>query len=264
MPTYEYRCKDCGTELEVVQAFTDDALTTCEACGGALKKVFGSVGISFKGSGFYKNDSRGGSKGASSCGRRRRLVRGRRRLGDKGSSDGGSSSGDGSTATKAEPAAKAPKADTKPGQGLRHDQARQGHHRLLASAQRSLTAASPTRCCPPGGGRVRLKPSHRPLGPSLPRVPLALALRRRPRLRSALAIALAVLPSGSLVAGSVRGADRVRASWGRRVLVVVAHAGPADGARRATSMTPIAVEVPVGLAPPGGPRHGARRAAQSA
>ena len=59
MPTYEYRCKDCGQELEVVQSFTDDALTTCEACGGNLRKVFGSVGIAFKGSGFYKNDSRG-------------------------------------------------------------------------------------------------------------------------------------------------------------------------------------------------------------
>ena len=58
MPTYEYRCKGCGNELEVVQSFTDDALTTCEACGGDLRKVFGSVGISFKGSGFYKNDSR--------------------------------------------------------------------------------------------------------------------------------------------------------------------------------------------------------------
>ena len=61
MPTYEYRCKACGQELEVVQSFTDDALTTCEACGGQLRKVFGSVGIAFKGSGFYKNDSRGKS-----------------------------------------------------------------------------------------------------------------------------------------------------------------------------------------------------------
>jgi putative FmdB family regulatory protein len=61
MPTYEYACKDCGQHLEVVQAFTDDALTVCPHCGGALKKVFGSVGIVFKGSGFYKTDSRGSS-----------------------------------------------------------------------------------------------------------------------------------------------------------------------------------------------------------
>jgi len=64
VPTYEYRCKDCDHELEVVQSFTDDPLTTCEACGGNLRKVFGSVGIAFKGSGFYKTDSRG--KAASS------------------------------------------------------------------------------------------------------------------------------------------------------------------------------------------------------
>ncbi|MEY2570508.1 MAG: hypothetical protein QOE63_858 [Acidimicrobiaceae bacterium] len=63
MPTYEYRCKDCGDELEVVQSFTDDALTKCPTCGGNLRKVFGNVGITFKGSGFYKTDSRaGGSK----------------------------------------------------------------------------------------------------------------------------------------------------------------------------------------------------------
>ncbi len=61
MPTYEYRCKDCGQHLEVVQSFTDDALTTCPACQGVLRKVFGSIGISFKGAGFYKTDSRPGA-----------------------------------------------------------------------------------------------------------------------------------------------------------------------------------------------------------
>ena len=58
MPTYEYRCKDCGEHLEVVQAFTDDALTECPACKGQLRKVFGNIGITFKGSGFHKTDSR--------------------------------------------------------------------------------------------------------------------------------------------------------------------------------------------------------------
>ncbi|MCU0310549.1 MAG: FmdB family transcriptional regulator [Acidimicrobiales bacterium] len=66
MPTYEYRCKDCGHELEAQQAFTDDPLTECPSCGGLLKKRFGSVGISFKGSGFYKNDARGSSTTTSS------------------------------------------------------------------------------------------------------------------------------------------------------------------------------------------------------
>ena len=68
MPTYEYRCKACGEELEVVQSFRDDSLTTCETCGGQLRKVFGNVGIAFKGSGFYKNDSRGKSSATATGG----------------------------------------------------------------------------------------------------------------------------------------------------------------------------------------------------
>ena len=61
MPTYQYRCKECDHELEVVQSFTDEPLTECPSCGGPLRKVYGNVGISFKGSGFYKTDSRNGS-----------------------------------------------------------------------------------------------------------------------------------------------------------------------------------------------------------
>jgi len=66
MPTYEYRCKECGEHLEVVQSFKDDALTTCPNCGGSLRKVFGNIGITFKGSGFYKTDSRPAAKSESS------------------------------------------------------------------------------------------------------------------------------------------------------------------------------------------------------
>ena len=66
MPTYEYACKSCGQHLEVVQSFKDDSLTTCAVCGGPLRKVFGSIGISFKGSGFYKTDSRSGGKKSES------------------------------------------------------------------------------------------------------------------------------------------------------------------------------------------------------
>jgi putative FmdB family regulatory protein len=62
MPTYEYACTSCGEHQEVVQSFRDDALTTCPACGGPLRKVFGSIGVVFKGSGFYKNDSRPAAK----------------------------------------------------------------------------------------------------------------------------------------------------------------------------------------------------------
>ncbi len=66
MPTYEYACKSCGHRLEVVQKFTDDPLTDCPECQGPLRKVFGNVGITFKGSGFYKTDSRSSSKSSSS------------------------------------------------------------------------------------------------------------------------------------------------------------------------------------------------------
>ncbi|MEU6089103.1 FmdB family zinc ribbon protein [Streptomyces sp. NPDC047085] len=65
MPTYQYQCKECGEGLEAVQKFTDDALTECPNCGGPLKKVFSAVGIVFKGSGFYRNDSRGASSSSS-------------------------------------------------------------------------------------------------------------------------------------------------------------------------------------------------------
>jgi putative FmdB family regulatory protein len=67
MPTYEYRCRSCGEPLEVVQSFTDDPLTECPACGGQLRKVFHAVGIAFKGSGFYKTDSRTAAKSSSSA-----------------------------------------------------------------------------------------------------------------------------------------------------------------------------------------------------
>lgn len=68
MPTYEYVCKQCGEHLETVQSFEDPALTTCDACGGPLRKVFGNVGIVFKGSGFYKTDSRSTSSAPGSKG----------------------------------------------------------------------------------------------------------------------------------------------------------------------------------------------------
>jgi putative FmdB family regulatory protein len=61
LPTYEYACTACGHRLDAVQKFSDDALTVCPECGGALRKVYGAVGIVLKGSGFYKTDSRVGS-----------------------------------------------------------------------------------------------------------------------------------------------------------------------------------------------------------
>lgn len=65
MPTYQYRCTECGTEIERVQKFSDPALTTCEDCGGTLRKVYNPVGIVFKGSGFYATDNR--TKGSAAA-----------------------------------------------------------------------------------------------------------------------------------------------------------------------------------------------------
>ena len=86
MPTYEYACSTCGDHLEVVQSFKDDALTTCPNCGGSLRKVFGSIGVVFKGSGFYKTDSRSSSKKAEKAEKKAATA-------DSGSADSSSSAG---------------------------------------------------------------------------------------------------------------------------------------------------------------------------
>lgn len=65
MPTYQYACTECGEQLEVVQKFSDNPLTVCPACEGRLRKVFSPVGIVFKGSGFYRTDSRSGNGSAA-------------------------------------------------------------------------------------------------------------------------------------------------------------------------------------------------------
>jgi len=67
VPTYQYTCTDCGEPIEVVQKFTDDPLSICAACGGRLRKVFSPVGIVFKGSGFYRTDSRNGSSSSTAA-----------------------------------------------------------------------------------------------------------------------------------------------------------------------------------------------------
>lgn len=89
MPLYEYRCRNCNHQFEVQQSFSDDALTVCPECEGELRKVFNPVGISFKGSGFYKNDSRGSSSSSSG-------------------STGSGSSGDGGGSESSSPAPKEP------------------------------------------------------------------------------------------------------------------------------------------------------------
>jgi putative FmdB family regulatory protein len=106
MPTYEYRCRNCGEQLEVVQSFTDDPLTECPACSGQLRKVFQPVGIAFKGSGFYKNDSRPAVKSSSgsdgSSAERKAASTSSDSSSDSSSSgaSGASSNGDGSKSSK--------------------------------------------------------------------------------------------------------------------------------------------------------------------
>ena len=64
MPTYAYACKQCGHRFDAVQSFADPTLTECPECGGALRKEYGSIGVTFNGSGFYRTDSRAGAKGS--------------------------------------------------------------------------------------------------------------------------------------------------------------------------------------------------------
>ena len=105
MPTYQYTCTECGEPLEAVQKFSDAPLTVCPACGGRLRKVFSPVGIVFKGSGFYRTDSRNGSSAPA--------AKDKDKDKDKSSSESSSSStsesssngsGDKAAAKKTEPA----------------------------------------------------------------------------------------------------------------------------------------------------------------
>ena len=92
MPTYQYACTTCGEQVEAVQRFDDEPLSVCPACGGSLRKVFSPVGIVFKGSGFYRTDSRKAAAKAEDSGAKA----------DK--SNGSSGSGEGSSEGKKEPA----------------------------------------------------------------------------------------------------------------------------------------------------------------
>ncbi|MFI8948286.1 FmdB family zinc ribbon protein [Streptomyces sp. NPDC053750] len=99
MPTYQYQCTECGEGLEAVQKFTDDALTECPNCQGRLKKVFSAVGIVFKGSGFYRNDSRGSSSSSSPASSSKSASSAT--TSSSSSSDSGSSSSSSSTGSSA-------------------------------------------------------------------------------------------------------------------------------------------------------------------
>jgi putative FmdB family regulatory protein len=100
LPTYSYRCTSCEHAFDIHQAFTDDNLTICPNCGGALRKVFSPIGVSFSGSGFYRNDSRSENKTTDAPGRKVAST--------DSSSGGAADSGSTTTAPAAPAAASAP------------------------------------------------------------------------------------------------------------------------------------------------------------
>lgn len=98
MPTYSYACTQCDNRFDIVQSFTDEALTVCSECSGTLRKLFNSVGIVFKGSGFYRTDSRSGASTASEPAKSDSSSSASSNSGSKASSDKGSA---GSSSTPA-------------------------------------------------------------------------------------------------------------------------------------------------------------------
>jgi putative FmdB family regulatory protein len=107
VPTYQYTCTECSEPLEAVQKFSDAPLTVCPACGGRLRKVFSAVGIVFKGSGFYRTDSRNGSRAADPAAKDKDKASSESSSSSSSStSDSGSSNGsaDKAAAKKTEPA----------------------------------------------------------------------------------------------------------------------------------------------------------------
>jgi putative FmdB family regulatory protein len=109
VPTYQYACTACGERLQVVQKFTDDALTVCPACQGRLRKVFSAVGVVFKGSGFYRNDSRATVNGSSGSDPKADSSKSASDAGSGAKKESGSASGttkeSGSSSSSAAPAA---------------------------------------------------------------------------------------------------------------------------------------------------------------
>jgi len=93
MPTYSYRCTECDNAFDIHQAFTDDTLTVCEVCGGRLRKLFNTIGVTFNGSGFYRTDSRGDGPASKSDAAGGGSSSNGSSSGSSGSSSGSSSSG---------------------------------------------------------------------------------------------------------------------------------------------------------------------------
>ncbi|WP_067698093.1 FmdB family zinc ribbon protein [Nocardia jejuensis] len=103
MPTYSYACTECDNKFDIVQSFSDDTLTVCDQCNGKLRKLFNSVGIVFKGSGFYRTDSRNGSTSTEPA---------KTSASSEGSSKSSESSSNGSTASTPAPSTSASSSST--------------------------------------------------------------------------------------------------------------------------------------------------------
>jgi putative FmdB family regulatory protein len=108
VPTYQYTCTECGEPLEAVQKFTDAPLAVCPACGGRLRKVFSAVGIVFKGSGFYRTDSRNGSSATAPAGKEKDKSSSESSSSSTSDSGNGNGSADKAAAKKSEPAKSSP------------------------------------------------------------------------------------------------------------------------------------------------------------
>jgi putative FmdB family regulatory protein len=127
VPTYQYACVDCDEQLEVVQKFTDEPLRECPACAGRLRKVFSAVGVVFKGSGFYRNDSRSDSRGGKSS--------------ESSSSNGESKSGDSSASSGTSDSSKSNGSSGKSGDKAASSSSSGGSSSSSSTASKSGSAA---------------------------------------------------------------------------------------------------------------------------
>jgi putative FmdB family regulatory protein len=124
MPTYEYACRTCGHHLEVSQSFSDEPLSTCPTCGGPLRKVFGSIGVVLKGSGFYKTDSRAASNGKA----------GAKKDAAAGASASSTPSGDGASTSSDTPSSSSPAGSSPAQSGKAEPSSKGGDSKKKAAA----------------------------------------------------------------------------------------------------------------------------------
>jgi putative FmdB family regulatory protein len=139
VPTYQYTCTECGEPLEAVQKFSDDPLTVCPVCGGRLRKVFSAVGIVFKGSGFYRNDSRKVPAEAGANGAKKDAAAAASAESSAGAASG-SSSGD-SSAKSGESSGKSGESSRKSGESSRKSSSSAGEKKPESTRAKSASSS---------------------------------------------------------------------------------------------------------------------------